>query len=136
MHSHCVSILSQSIASNEEQIISGCPIDGATSFECIAVVCLHSNAIVSRCILDTNNALWDTRTASAPSILLVLLEPHCIVCSAIVNDRLIALGLAITPDMGHDGWATDVTLSNIHERSLFTLLFHLYENTKVSIETP
>ena len=34
------------------------------------------NAIVVRCILDTNIALWDTRTASAPSILLVLLEPY------------------------------------------------------------
>ena len=32
---------------------------------------------------------------------------------AIVNDRLSALELAITPDMGHDGWANDVTLSNI-----------------------
>ena len=41
----------------------------------LSVVCLH-NAIVARCILDTNIALWDTRTASAPSILLVLLEPH------------------------------------------------------------
>ena len=39
---------------------------------------------------------------------------------AIVNDRFNALELAITPDMGHDGWANDVTLSNIHGRSLFT----------------
>ena len=37
----------------------------------------------------------------------------------IVNDRLSALELAITPNMGHDGWASDVALSNIHERSLF-----------------
>ena len=43
----------------------------------LSVVCLHNNAIVARCILDINIALWDTRTASAPSILLVLLEPHC-----------------------------------------------------------
>ena len=35
-----------------------------------------NNAIVARCILDTNIALWATRTCSAPSILLVLLEPH------------------------------------------------------------
>ena len=35
-------------------------------------------------------------------------------CSAIANDRLSALELAITPDMGHDGSANDVTLSNIH----------------------
>ena len=42
----------------------------------LSMVCLHNNAIVARCILDTNIALWDTRTASAPSILLVLLEPH------------------------------------------------------------
>ena len=42
----------------------------------LSVVCLHNNAIVARCILDTNIALWATRTASAPSILLVLLEPH------------------------------------------------------------
>ena len=55
---------------------------------------------------------------------------------AIVNDRLSALELAITPDMGHDGWANDVTLSNILERSLFTLRFLLYKNSKVSIETP
>ena len=61
---------------------------------------------------------------------------NCIDCSAIVNDRLSALELAITPDMGHDGWANDVTLSNIHERSLFTSCFHLYTNTKVNMETP
>ena len=40
------------------------------------MVCLHNNAIIGRFILDTNIALWDTRTGSAPSILLVLLEPH------------------------------------------------------------
>ena len=40
------------------------------------MVCLHNNAIVARCILDTNIALWDTRTGSAPSIMSVLLEPH------------------------------------------------------------
>ena len=49
-------------------------------------------------------------------------------CSAIVNDQLSALELAITLNMGHDGWANDVTLSNIHERSLFTSRFHLYKN--------
>ena len=49
----------------------------------------------------------------------------------IVNDRLAAFELAITPDVGHDGWASDVTLSNIHERSLFTSRFHLYKNIKV-----
>ena len=37
---------------------------------------LHNNAIVARFILDTNIALWATRTGSAPSILLALLEPH------------------------------------------------------------
>ena len=31
-----------------------------------SVVCLHNNAIVARCILDTNIALWDTWAASAP----------------------------------------------------------------------
>ena len=41
-------------------------------------------------------------------------------CSAIVNDQLSVLALAITQGMGHDGWANVVTLSNIHERSLFT----------------
>ena len=40
-------------------------------------VCLHNNAFVARGILVTNIALWDTRTASVPSISLVLLEPHC-----------------------------------------------------------
>ena len=39
-------------------------------------VYLHNVAIVARGILVTNVALWDTQTASAPSILLVLLEPH------------------------------------------------------------
>ena len=45
---------------------------------------------------------------------------------AIVNDRLSALELVITPDMGHDGWASD----------LITRRFHLYKNTKVSMGTP
>ena len=57
------------------------------------------------------------------------------VYKAIVNDRLRALELAITPDMGH-GWASDVALSNIHERSSLTSRFLLYKNTKVSIKTP
>ena len=35
----------------------------------LSVVCLHNNAIVARCILDTNIALWDTRTASAPPLI-------------------------------------------------------------------
>ena len=65
-----------------------------------------------------------------------LIVNNCIDCSAIVSDCLSALEPAITQDMGHDGWANDVTLSNIHERSLFTLRFHLYENSKVSMETP
>ena len=56
--------------------------------------------------------------------------------SAIVNDRLSASELTITPDMGHDGWANDVKLSNIHERPLFTSRFHSYKNTKVRMETP
>ena len=55
---------------------------------------------------------------------------------AIVNDRLSALELATTPDVGHDGRANEVTLSYIHERSLFTSRFHLYKKTKVSMETP
>ena len=55
---------------------------------------------------------------------------------AIVNDRLSALELAITPHMGHDRWARDVALSNIRERSLITRRFYLYKNTKVSMETP
>ena len=55
---------------------------------------------------------------------------------AIVNDRLSALQLAITPDMGHDWWASDFALSNLHERSLITRRFHLYKNTKVSMEIP
>ena len=40
-----------------------------------------------------------------------------VICSifygVIVNDRLSALELATTPDMGHDGWANDVTLGNV-----------------------
>ena len=60
----------------------------------------------------------------------------CIDCSAIVNDRLGALEPAITPDMGHDEWASVVTLSNTHERSVFTSRFHLHKNTKLSMETP
>ena len=54
----------------------------------------------------------------------------------IVHDRLSAWELAITPDMGHDGWVSIVTLNNIHERSIFTSGFLLYKNTKVSMETP
>ena len=67
---------------NEEQIITGYPIDGAMGLSGgkwvrkFSDVCLHNKAIVARGILVTNIALWDTRTASAPSILLVLLEPH------------------------------------------------------------
>ena len=34
--------------------------------------------------------------------------------------------------MGH-GWASDVALSNTHERSSLTSRFLLYKNTKVSI---
>ena len=57
---------------------------------------------------------------------------------AIINDWLSTLELAITPNIGHDGWTNDVTLSNIHERSLFTSRFQLYNyrNTKASMETP
>ena len=68
--------------SNEEQKISGCLIDGAISvrvdggFGSYRWFVKHNNAIGVRCILDTNIALWATQTASAPSILLVLLEPH------------------------------------------------------------
>ena len=39
-------------------------------------ICLHNNAIVERNIPVINIALWDTRTTSAPSIVLVLLQPH------------------------------------------------------------
>ena len=49
---------------------------------------------------------------------------HHIICAqsiatvyAIVGDRLSALELARTPDMGHNGWANDVTLSHIHDRA-------------------
>ena len=66
----------------------------------------------------------------------VYIASNCIDRSAIVNDQWSALELAITADMGHDGWANVVTLSNIHERSSFTSRFHLYKNTKVSMETP
>ena len=59
---------------------------------------------------------------------------HCSLY-AIVIDRLSAVKLAITPDMGH-GWASDVALSNIHERYSLTLRFLLYKNKKVSIKTP
>ena len=54
---------------------------------------------------------------------------------AIVIDRLSALELAITPDKGH-GWASDVALSNIHERYSLTSRFLLYKNKTVSIKTP
>ena len=43
---------------------------------------------------------------------------HCLY-RAIVNNRLSALVLALTPNIGHYSWANDVTLSNIHKRSLF-----------------
>ena len=35
-----------------------------------------------------------------------------------------------------NGWASDVALSNIHERSSLTPRFLLYKNTNVSIKTP
>ena len=61
---------------NEEQIITGYPIDGAMlrsgggRFRELSDVCLHNNAIVARGILVTNIELWGIRTASAPSILI------------------------------------------------------------------
>ena len=58
------------------------------SYRKLSVVCLHNNAIVARYILDTNIALWDTRTGSAPSILLVLLEPHFLVETILSSDVL------------------------------------------------
>ena len=67
---------------NKEQIITGYSIDGAMGrsgggrARKFSDVCLHNNAFVARCIQVTNIALWDTRTTSALSILLVLLEPH------------------------------------------------------------
>ena len=54
---------------------------------------------------------------------------------AIVDERLSALELAIAPDIGHGGWANDVTQSSNHELFLFTSSFHLYKNTKVNMET-
>ena len=68
---------------NEEQIITCYPIDGAMGLsgggwvQKLSDVCLHNNVIVGRGILVTNIEFWDIRNASAPSILLVLLEPHC-----------------------------------------------------------
>ena len=53
-----------------------------------------------------------------------------------IDFKSMLLELAITLDMGHDGWANDITLSNIHECSLITRPFHLNKNTKVSMETP
>ena len=55
---------------------------------------------------------------------------------SIVNDRLSVLEPYITQDMGHNGWAIDVTLSNIHEHYLFKSHFHLYKNTTEGMETP
>ena len=66
----------------EEQLITGYPIDSAMGCSVgrrawkFSDVYLHNKAIVARGILVTNIALWDTRTASVPPILLVLLEPH------------------------------------------------------------
>ena len=67
------------VESNEEQIKTGYPIDGAMGSSGggrvseVIVGLSHNNAIVARDILVTI-ALWDTRTP--PPILLVLLEPH------------------------------------------------------------
>ena len=64
---------------NEEQIITDHPIDGAMGssgggrFRELSVVCLH-NVIVPRGILYC--IVGHPNPASAPSILLVLLEPH------------------------------------------------------------
>ena len=76
---------------NEEQIITGYLIDGAMGrsgggwVRKFSDVCLHNNAIVARSILVTIIALWDTRTASTPSILLVLLEPHSVIVDIIME---------------------------------------------------
>ena len=78
---------------DEEQIINCYPIDGAMGHSGggrvwkLSDVCLHNNAIVVRGILVTDIALWDTRTASAPPILLVLLEPHYVVVHFISHFR-------------------------------------------------
>ena len=67
------------VESNEEQIKTAYPIDGAMGssgggrISEVIVRLLHNNAIVARGILVTI-ALWDTRTP--PPTLLVLLEPH------------------------------------------------------------
>ena len=88
-----------------------------------------------------NKHLYSHLVCSDPFIFLPFVNNssivnNCIDCNAIVNDQLSALQLAITPDVGHDGWANVVTISYIHERSLFTSHFHLYKNTKVSMEIP
>ena len=70
------------VSTNEEQIISGYPIDGAIGssgrrrVRKVSVVCLHNNAIVARGILVIYCIMGHPIPDSAPSILLVLLEPH------------------------------------------------------------
>ena len=68
--------------SNEEQIITGYLIDGAMGSSGggharkLSVVCLHNNAIVVRGIMGTILHCGTPEPASAPSVLLILLEPH------------------------------------------------------------
>ena len=64
---------------NEEQIITGSPIDGAMAssgagrVRNLLLVCLHNNTIVAWGILVTILHCGHLNPASAPSILLVLL---------------------------------------------------------------
>ena len=68
---------------NEEQMITGYPIDGAIGssgggrVRKLSLVCLHNNAMFARGILVTIYYIAGHPShASVPSILLVLLEPH------------------------------------------------------------
>ena len=60
----------------KEQIIHGYPLDGAMVRK-LSIVCLHNNAFVARGIWVNDCIVGHPNCISAPSILLVLLEPHC-----------------------------------------------------------
>ena len=68
---------------NDEQIITNHPIDvamgslGGGPVSKLSAVCLHNNAIVAMASWLLHCIVGHPNPTSAPSILLVLLEPHC-----------------------------------------------------------
>ena len=93
---------------NEEQIIIGYPIDGAIGssgggrVQKLSVVCWHNNAFVARGILVTTLHCGTPESGSAPSILLVLLEPHWFINSHTLWRKLVGYFSIMLIDFNKD----------------------------------